>query len=394
MRKITISILTITVLMVGCKNKTEEVCDCFKKSANTFMIKGEKASESDLMTLCNQYEGALKGADIEEKRIVKDCFDTIKAHIEDKRLFLDVEDVALKPIPCGAEFLKEISNLKSLNERNYYLMKRDMECEIAISDISISNDGEFRVIGEFFDDQEVSGVIAYITLPKDESAQILKRVSKLTIYKDLENDSRKQRELMNTAGLLAHVQILKFKSSNVSINKSPFGGQIIFATATEYSFVKPDPNVHKQQHMGYKDFVFDNVEVKNVEESNVETPKANEQQSDEYIENINEDFDVVKGSWVGDFGKNKLTITINKIGKSGGISGIDKVDNGAEREVSGSIEYNGDNDDNFDIVLNEPGTDKWDGVFTIVYNKTSKKMKGSWKANNGKSKKDFTLGKK
>ena len=63
----------------------------------------------------------------------------------------------------------------------------------------------------------------------------------------------------------------------------------------------------------------------------------------------------------------------------------------------------------FDVVLNQPGDDKWDGVFKLefdsyadsdseegdrtVYSDTeySFEINGTWKANNGKLNRDFKL---
>lgn len=99
-------------------------------------------------------------------------------------------------------------------------------------------------------------------------------------------------------------------------------------------------------------------------------------------ENISDDF---IGNWSGDFGKDKLTIRIESIDESGNVNGFDEV-KGNRRTLTGTKTEN-------TFTLNEPGDDKWDGVFTFEFNQTSKTFIGEWKSNNGKSTKQFTLNK-
>lgn len=87
------------------------------------------------------------------------------------------------------------------------------------------------------------------------------------------------------------------------------------------------------------------------------------------------------GTYSGLFGKDQLTIVIESIDANGVVKGYDEV-KGNKRALTGNCSEN-------NFVLNEPGDDKWDGVFTMTYSAES--LKGSWKANNGKSTKEFEL---
>lgn len=94
---------------------------------------------------------------------------------------------------------------------------------------------------------------------------------------------------------------------------------------------------------------------------------------------------IVIGNWTGDFGKDQLTINIESIDESGNVKGYDEV-KGNRRDLIGTI--NGSL-----FTLNEPGDDNWDGVFTFELTEGAITLKGEWKANNGKSTKQFVLNK-
>ena len=85
--------------------------------------------------------------------------------------------------------------------------------------------------------------------------------------------------------------------------------------------------------------------------------------------------------WIGDFGKDQLLVNIESIDDQGNVTGYDEVKNN-KRILTGSFSSN-------KFILKEPGDDKWDGVFTITYSGES--LKGTWKANNGKTSKEFEL---
>lgn len=96
--------------------------------------------------------------------------------------------------------------------------------------------------------------------------------------------------------------------------------------------------------------------------------------------------DDITGEWKGAFGKNQLSLVIQKM-DNGTTTGYNTVKN-ESRPLSGTYSMtNGD----YQLVLAEPGDKEWDGKFTMTYNHTSKAITGSWKANNGKLTHDFIL---
>lgn len=88
----------------------------------------------------------------------------------------------------------------------------------------------------------------------------------------------------------------------------------------------------------------------------------------------------ILGVYRGGFGKDILVINIEKVENSN-VIGYDEV-KGNRRKLTGTIQSN-------TLVLNEPGDDKWDGVFDVTY--SDNKLVGTWQSNNGKSTKKFTL---
>lgn len=123
-----------------------------------------------------------------------------------------------------------------------------------------------------------------------------------------------------------------------------------------------------------------NQPVTKEENSNVE--EKSEQPISTTSENTSDNF---IGNWSGDFGKDKLIINIESIDEAGNVKGYDEV-KGNKRTLTGTKTEN-------TFTLNEPGDDKWDGVFTFEFNQTTKTLSGVWKSNNGKSTKNFTLNK-
>jgi hypothetical protein len=118
----------------------------------------------------------------------------------------------------------------------------------------------------------------------------------------------------------------------------------------------------------------------------------------------------VKGTWEGEMGGKKITIVIEKI-QGDQISGYNIVGNN-KRALKGKISdssYDQACAMAFEAVLNEPGDDKWDGVFSLkfvgYYNQEyiddgefecvgdlqGYDASGEWVPNNGKPKKTLTL---
>jgi hypothetical protein len=272
MKKIikTVSTTLVVLLFTNCGNKAKEICVCFKKAANTYMVKGEMASEQDLMSMCAEFEGSGKSLGMEDKRKCLDCLDTVKQHLKDKILFTDVEDVKLSPLPCGSEL---ISVLREKSEdKSYFLKGREVACELAVYSSDNSNGGKLIVTGVFFNDTSVFDIALApqinILLPKSESANVLLPIKKGDAYDALygkpmsfglgRTDSHGNDKMyINTDGPLAFKQIIKFKGKEIGITLGGYGLPVYYIDATEYEFIKPDAKIHKQQHHGYKDFVFE-----------------------------------------------------------------------------------------------------------------------------------------
>lgn len=94
-----------------------------------------------------------------------------------------------------------------------------------------------------------------------------------------------------------------------------------------------------------------------------------------------------EGTWKGSFGKDELTIVIESIDANGVVKGYDEV-KGNRRTLKGNLI---ESDNGNQLILNEPGDDKWDGEFKMNYDKSSEKLIGEWNSNNGKMKKEFNL---
>lgn len=95
----------------------------------------------------------------------------------------------------------------------------------------------------------------------------------------------------------------------------------------------------------------------------------------------------ITGTWKGSFGKDELTIVIESIDANGVVKGYDEV-KGNRRTLKGNLI---ESDNGNQLILNEPGDDKWDGEFKMNYDKLSEKLIGEWNSNNGKMKKEFKL---
>ena len=119
---------------------------------------------------------------------------------------------------------------------------------------------------------------------------------------------------------------------------------------------------------------------------------------------------IMIGTWVGEMNGKQLTVVItNVVGST--ITGYNILGN-TRRALSGYFQigtWDQPCSKAYDVTLSEPGTDKWDGVFTIKfvgYTNTDEEgsncvgpysgveASGSWKANNGKLAHEFQLEKK
>ena len=117
---------------------------------------------------------------------------------------------------------------------------------------------------------------------------------------------------------------------------------------------------------------------------------------------------VITGIWNGEMDGKKLTIVIDKI-NGNEISGYNILGTN-KRLIKGTFigsEWGQPCSKAYDSTLNEPGGDKWDGVFTIKFvgyqdsgesdvvecygDFKGQEAEGSWKSNNGKLQKEFNL---
>lgn len=114
-------------------------------------------------------------------------------------------------------------------------------------------------------------------------------------------------------------------------------------------------------------------------ENNVEETSVIEQVERNSDENVS--YDELIGEWKGTFGNDQIALNIENINTDGSVTGYDKVKNN-RRELSGYMK-----DKIF--VLNEPGDDKWDGVFKFSI--IDDVLTGTWSSNNGKLTKEYTL---
>lgn len=104
-------------------------------------------------------------------------------------------------------------------------------------------------------------------------------------------------------------------------------------------------------------------------------PKPDAQlQIEENIFSINSAENPLYGYWVGAFGKNKINIAIAKV-KGDSIFGH-SVCAGNFRAIKGTVSAK---DDQYEIVMREPGDDQYDGEFKFTIDLGKQELSGSWK---------------
>jgi hypothetical protein len=123
------------------------------------------------------------------------------------------------------------------------------------------------------------------------------------------------------------------------------------------------------------------------EKNNVETPTQENNTPVESTNTLPAPAVNFEGTWKGAFGKDELTIVIESIDANGVVKGYDEV-KGNKRILKGTLV---ETENGNQITVTEPGDDKWDGEFKMTYDNSAEKFVGEWKANNGKSKKEFSL---
>jgi hypothetical protein len=118
---------------------------------------------------------------------------------------------------------------------------------------------------------------------------------------------------------------------------------------------------------------------------------------------------VMVGTWKGEMSGKALTIVISEV-KGKTLKGYNILGTN-KRNLTGTFsqaEWDQSCSVAFDAVLKEPGDDKWDGVFKLRFvgyegqsdddgscdgKLKGKEASGTWSSNNGKLKKEFSLGK-
>jgi len=158
------------------------------------------------------------------------------------------------------------------------------------------------------------------------------------------------------------------------------------------SFEKPE---------NYKETIDNSVEPNTIQQKiSDNTPVTN---------NGNDASKVLLGTWTGEMSEKKLTIVVEKInGKE--LIGYNILGTN-RRNLSGTFvdgSWGEPCSKAYEATLNEPGDDKWDGIFTIKFvgyedqkesdngiecggNLKGQEAQGTWKSNNGKMNKEFSL---
>ena len=376
-------IILILFFLTSCSNKVDKICDCYKKAANTFMIKGEKPNDDDMNKFCLEFEGALKGESAEEKRRMKDSLESIHKNIDEKILFTDVEKLELPVLPCGIKFEDELNNLlkdisskkKQIKAMNYYLKGRVLTCSIVVNKVVLDinsfqdkpnlYDGMLRVSGELYDNGKILDETIEILIPEKEFSKIKKANRSKPIKNKPEYPF-----LIDT-----YRQILKFSGPFYAMPETYVGSVILMFKADTYEYINPNPKTETAVKYEQPRFIF--------EATSTQTTEQPKEISETVTVKPNNITDNTIGIWTGAFGKDQLTINIESIDANGTVKGYDEV-KGNKRNLTGTKTGN-------TFTLNEPGDDKWDGVFTFSFDKNTNKLTGEWKSNNGKSKKNFEL---
>ncbi|MFT6245609.1 MAG: hypothetical protein ACJA0U_002706 [Salibacteraceae bacterium] len=115
-----------------------------------------------------------------------------------------------------------------------------------------------------------------------------------------------------------------------------------------------------------------------------ETPKVKEEVTVNKLEpTIPEediyDYDTLQGMYLGGFGGSDIRIILNYISKKNAIGY--NIHKGLQRNITGKVSRKGDT---VQLVMTEPGDNKFDGVFTINFIGNDDSPYGSWESNSGK----------
>ena len=102
------------------------------------------------------------------------------------------------------------------------------------------------------------------------------------------------------------------------------------------------------------------------------------------------DFDTLRGLYTGDFGDGFIHVVLTYVNDKKAIGY--NVHKGLQRNISGSVVQKAES---FELTLNEPGDNQYDGIFVLTISKKDGHVNASWTANDPKIKsKKFTLKKR
>lgn len=87
-------------------------------------------------------------------------------------------------------------------------------------------------------------------------------------------------------------------------------------------------------------------------------------------------YDTLQGMYMGDFGGSPIRIIINYVSASNAIGY--NIHKGLQRNIMGEVVRSGDS---IQVILSEPGDNKYDGVFSINFIGIDNEPTGTWVAN-------------
>lgn len=90
-------------------------------------------------------------------------------------------------------------------------------------------------------------------------------------------------------------------------------------------------------------------------------------------------YDTLQGIYIGDFGGSPIRIILNYVSNKNAIGY--NIHKGLQRNIMGKVTRSGDS---IQLVLSEPGDNKYDGVFTINFTGIDNAPEGEWTANDKK----------
>ncbi len=90
-------------------------------------------------------------------------------------------------------------------------------------------------------------------------------------------------------------------------------------------------------------------------------------------------YDTLQGMYMADFGGSSIRIILNYVSGQNAIGY--NIHKGLQRNITGKVSRSGDS---IQVTLNEPGDNKYDGIFTLDFIGIDKSPKGNWTANDPK----------